>query len=217
MFRLLILLAAVFLAAWGLMWLADHPGVATVTWGGVEYRFSLLVALGAVAAVAILWSIVWGLLRFVFRIPSLMSIAARARRREKGLAAVSRGLIAVHAGDARAATRHAGEAGRLLERHPMTKLLRAQAAQLAGDRERAIAAYNEMLEHDETHALALRGLHVEAHRSGDHEAALQYAVRANAHAPAAWAGQAVLDDRTRRGDWAGALGDRRFERRRPTD
>ena len=30
-------------------------------------------------------------------------------------------------------------------------------------------------------------------------------MRANAHAPAAWAGQAVLDDRTRRGDWAGAL------------
>src|SRR5208282_3697654 len=34
---------------------------------------------------------------------------------------------------------------------------------------------------------------------------LEYAVRANARAPAAWAGQAVLDDRTRRGDWAGAL------------
>ncbi len=205
MFRLLILLAAVALAAWGLMWLADHPGVATVTWGGVEYKFSLTIAVAAVAAIAILWSIAWGLLRFVFRIPSLMSIAARARRREKGLAAVSRGLIAVHAGDARAAIKHAAEAGRLLERHPMTKLLRAQAAQLAGDRERAIAAYSEMLEHDETHALALRGLHVEARRSGDHEAALQYAVRANAHAPAAWAGQAVLDDRTRRGDWAGAL------------
>ena len=30
-------------------------------------------------------------------------------------------------------------------------------------------------------------------------------MRANARAPAAWAGQAVLDDRTRRGDWAGAL------------
>ena len=205
MFRLLILLAAVALAAWGVMWLAEHPGVATVTWGGVEYKFSLMLALGAVAAIAVLWSIAWGLLRFVFRIPSLMSIAARARRQEKGLAAVSRGLIAVGAGDARAAARHAADASRLLDRHPMTKLLRAQAAQLAGDREASVAAYNEMLEHDETHALALRGLHVEARRGGDHEAALQYALRANAHAPAAWAGQAVLDDRTRRGDWAGAL------------
>jgi HemY protein len=30
-------------------------------------------------------------------------------------------------------------------------------------------------------------------------------MRANARAPAAWAGQAALDDRSRRGDWAGAL------------
>ena len=205
MFRLLILLAAVALAAWGLMWLADNPGVVSVTWGGVEYKFSMMLALGIVAAIAILWSIVWGLLRFVFRIPSLMSLAARARRREKGLAAVSRGLIAVGSGDARAAAKHAAEASRLLEHHPMTKVLRAQAAQLAGDRQEAVGAYNEMLEHHEMHGLGLRGLHVEARRGGDHEAALQYAVRANAHAPAAWAGQAVLDDRTRRGDWTGAL------------
>ncbi len=30
-------------------------------------------------------------------------------------------------------------------------------------------------------------------------------MRAHAHTPTAWAGQAVLDDRARRGDWAGAL------------
>ena len=217
MFRLLILLAAVALAAWGLMWLADNPGVVTVTWGGVEYKFSMMLALGVVAAIAILWSIVWGVLRFVFRIPSLMSLAARARRREKGLAAVSRGLIAVGTGDARAASKHAAEARRLLRRDPMTKLLRAQAAQLAGDRRETVAAYNEMLEHHETHGLGLRGLHVEARRGGDHEAALQYAMRANAHAPAAWAGQAVLDDRARRGDWTGALATVDFERRRAPD
>ena len=187
------------------MWFADNPGIVTLTWRGVEYQVSVMVAIGIVAAVAIVWSIVWGLLRFVLRIPSLMSLAARARRREKGLAAVSRGLIAVNTGDVRAAGKHAADANRLLANEPMAKLLTAQAAQLAGDRERAVAAYNAMLEHPDTHGLGLRGLHVEARRGGDHEAALQYAMRANAHAPAAWAGQAVLDDRTRSGDWAGAL------------
>ncbi len=205
MFRLLIVLAGVALAAWGLMWFADNPGLVTLTWRGVEYKVSMMVALGLVAAVAIVWSIIWGVLRFVLRIPSLMSLAARARRREKGLTAVSRGLIAVNTGDVRAAGKHAADANRLLANEPMAKLLTAQAAQLAGDRERAVAAYNAMLDHPDTHGLGLRGLHVEAHREGDHEAALQYAMRANAHAPAAWAGQAVLDDRTRRGDWAGAL------------
>jgi HemY protein len=205
MFRLLIFLAAVALAAWGLLWLADNPGVVTVAWRGVEYQVSLMLALGVVAALAVVLSIVWAVLRFVFNIPSLVTLAARARRREKGLLALSRGMIAVGAGDARAAARHASDAARLVEHEPMTKLLRAQAAQLAGDKQGAIAAYAAMLEHHETHGLGLRGLHLEARRGGQHEAALQYAMRANAHAPAAWAGQAVLDDRARRGDWAGAL------------
>jgi HemY protein len=205
MVRLLIFLAALALAAWGLMWLSDNPGVVTIVWRGVEYRVSLMLALGVVAAVAVVLSIIWGVLRFVFNIPSLVTLAARARRREKGLLALSRGMIAVGAGDARAAAKHAADASRLVAHEPMTKLLRAQAAQLAGDREGAVAAYNAMLEHHETHGLGLRGLHHEARRDGNHEAALQYAMRASAHAPAAWAGQAVLDDRARRGDWAGAL------------
>jgi HemY protein len=205
MVRLLIFLAAVALAAWGLSWLADNPGVVTLTWRGVEYQVSLMLALGAILALAVALSIVWAVLRFIFRIPSLVSLASRARKREKGFLALTRGMIAVGAGDARAAAKHASEASRLVAHEPMTKLLQAQSAQLAGDRAGAVAAYNAMLDHHETHGLGLRGLHFEARRAGDHEAALQYAMRANARAPAAWAGQAVLDDRTRRGDWAGAL------------
>src|SRR5271163_3629786 len=205
MFRLLIFLAALALAAWGLSWLANNPGDVTLTWRGVEYQASLMLALGAVAALAILIALLWGIIRFVFRIPSLVSLASRARRREKGFQALSRGVIAVSAGDARAAAKHAAEASRLIAHEPMTKLLQAQSAQLAGDMQGAVAAYNAMLDHHETHGLGLRGLHLEARRAGDHQAALEYAMRANARAPAAWAGQAVLDDRTRRGDWAGAL------------
>ncbi len=205
MFRLLIFLAGLALAALGLTWLADNPGVVTLTWRGVEYDVSLMLALGVVAALAIAISIVWGVLRFLFRIPSLVSMTAQARKREKGFAALSRGMIAIGAGDVRAAARHAAEANRLVGHEPMTKLLCAQAAQLSGDRKGAVDAFNAMLDHPSTHGLGLRGLHLEARRAGDHEAALQYAMRAGAHAPAAWAGQAVLDDRARRGDWAGAL------------
>jgi len=205
MIRLLIFLAALALAALGLTWLANNPGVVDVTWRGEEYEVSLMFALAAVLAFAIALAIVWGLLRFVFRVPSLVSIGARTRRREKGFQALSRGMLAVGAGDARGAAKHAYEASRLIGNEPMTKLLQAQSAQLAGDRARAVAAYNAMLDHQETHGLGLRGLHIEARRAGDHAAALQYAIRANSRAPAAWAGQAVLDDRTQRGDWAGAL------------
>ena len=150
-------------------------------------------------------ALAWGVVRFVFRIPSLMSLAAKARRREKGYTAVSGGMVAVGSGDARAASRHAAEARKHLGDEPLTKLLRAQAAQLAGDRAGAAAAFREMLDHPQTHALGLRGLHIEARRAGDHQAALEYARRAHNHAALPWAAQAVLDDRAEHGDWAGAL------------
>ena len=205
MVRLLIFLAALALAAFGLTWLANNPGVVDLTWRGEEYEVSLMFALAAVLALAVAIAIVWAVLRFVFRIPSLVSVGAQARRREKGFQALSRGMLAVGAGDARAAAKHASDANRLIGREPMAKLLQAQSAQLSGDTTGAVAAYNTMLEHHETQGLGLRGLHLEARRAGNHEAALQYAMRANARAPAAWAGQAVLDDRARRGDWPGAL------------
>src|SRR5208283_3043639 len=127
MFRLLIFLAALALAAWGLTWLADNPGDVTLTWRGVEYEVSLMLALGAVAALAVALAMVWGLLRFVFRVPSLVSLSARARKREKGYLALTRGMIAVGAGDSRAAAKHASEASRLIAHEPMTKLLKAQS------------------------------------------------------------------------------------------
>ena len=74
---------------------------------GVEYQVSLMLALGAVVAFAVALSIAWGLLRFVFRIPSLVSLTARAHKREKGYLALTRGMIAVGAGDARGCRQHA--------------------------------------------------------------------------------------------------------------
>src|SRR5271163_1787002 len=205
MTRLLIFLVALALAAYGLTWLAENPGEIALTWRGVEYDVSLMVGLGVVAGLAVLLALAWGVVRFVFRLPSLVSLAAKARRREKGYAALSRGMVAVGSGDARAASRDAAEARKHLGDQPLTKLLRAQAAQLAGDRAGAAAAFRDMLEHPQTHALGLRGLHIEARRAGDHAAALEYAAQASKHAALPWAAQAVLDDRAAHSDWAGAL------------
>ena len=130
MLRLLSFLVALALVAFGLMWLADNPGEVALTWRGTEYDVSLMFALGIVIALALALGVVWSILRFVFRIPSLLSLAQRARRREKGYAALSRGMIAVGSGDARSANRHAAEARKFLADEPLAKLLRAQAAQL---------------------------------------------------------------------------------------
>ena len=75
----------------------------------------------------------------------VVALSGRARRRARGFAAISRGLIAVGSGDARAAERSATEARRLLGDESMTLLLSAQAAQLSGDRPGAEAAFSRML------------------------------------------------------------------------
>ena len=125
MVRLLIFLGALALAAGGLTWLANNPGVVDVTWRGEEYEVSLMFGLAAVLALAIAIAIVWGVLRFVFRIPSLVSVGAQTRRREKGFQALSRGMLAVGAGDARGAAKHAYDASRLIGNEPMTNFASA--------------------------------------------------------------------------------------------
>ena len=141
MVRVLLFLALLCLASLGLAWLANQPGQVDLTLAGYHVETSLIWALGGVVALAIVIALLWGIIRFVFRIPSLVSLAKRARRREKGFAALSRGMVAVGSGDVRAASRHAAEAHRLIGAEPLTRLLRAQAAQLAGDRAGAEIAF----------------------------------------------------------------------------
>ena len=205
MWRLLAFLAALGLAAWGLSWLSDNPGEVTLTWRGLEYNASLMVAAGLACGIVVAIGLAWSVLGFLLRAPALLALAGRARRRDRGFRALSRGMIAVGAGDAREANRCAAEADKYFEDESLTKLLRAQAAQLSGDRAGAVAAFNAMLASDDTHMLGLRGLHVEARRAGQAEAALGYAKRAYARAMPPWAAQAVLDDYAARGDWANAL------------
>jgi HemY protein len=205
MLRLLAFLAVLGLAAWGLSWLADNPGAVSLTWRGVEYNASLMVALGLALAAVVGLSLAFWLLRLVLRAPALAALAMRARRRERGFAALSRGMIAVGVGDVRQANRCAREAERFFGDQSLTLLLRAQSAQLSGDRVGAAAAFNDMLAGKDTHMLGLRGLHVEARRAGQPQAALEYAKRAYGLGAPPWAAQAVLDDFSARGEWANAL------------
>ena len=206
MWRALVFIGLLALAAFGAVWLADRPGNVVVNWGGYQAQTSVAVAAVLTIGIAIALAFLWAVVTFVLSVPNRMSYASRARRRAKGYAAVSRGMVAVGAGDPGAARRHAGEAERLLGREPLTLLLKAQAAQIAGDRSGAEAAFRGMAEDSETRVLGLRGLFVEARRRGDAVAARAYAGEAARLAPAVgWANEAVLEAQCADGDWRGAL------------
>ncbi|MDP8920477.1 MAG: heme biosynthesis protein HemY [Pseudomonadota bacterium] len=206
MWRALVFIGLLCVAAFGAVWLADRPGTVLVTFGGYEVQTSVSVAAIALVGVALALALLWSLVSGVLQLPSRLTFASRARRRSRGYQAVSRGMVAVGAGDTIAARRYANEAERLLGKEPLTLLLKAQAAQISGNREAAEKAFTQMMDEDETRVLGLRGLFVEARRRGDVGAAHQYASEAVRLAPAAaWASDAVLESRCADRDWRGAL------------
>ena len=199
----LILIGAI---AYGVALLADQPGDVIVTWQGLRMKTSLLVLGAATLAAAIALSFVFGLIRWIARSPIVLSRLLRNRRGVRAYEAISRGLIAVGAGDIAAAQRFTAEVQRLAPGEPLALLLGAQAAQLAGDRDAAERAFQTMAARPDTKALGLHGLFIEAQRRNDAGNARAYAEEAARITPSlGWAGTAVLEARCRDGDWAGAL------------
>ena len=114
---------------------------------------------------------VWSIVRTILRSPDLIAMFLSHRRGVRGYLAISRGLIAVGAGDARAAKRAADEAERIAPGEPLALLLNAQVAQLSGDRAAAEHAFRAMAERDDTKLLGparplYRGAAAQGHRRG---------------------------------------------------
>jgi HemY protein len=206
MIRILLFILGVIAAALGLAWLADRPGTVTIEWFGYQVETSALIGALAVAALVVVLLLIWALLSFVVTRPAALVAHMKERRRQQGLDALSRGLIAIGVGDRVLATRYATVAGRHLPNEPLTALLRAQAAQLKGDREAARRVFEAMLDRPETELLGLRGLFLEAKRRDDTQAAralVEQTVRRDPEL--GWSVNALFDLQARAGDWAGAL------------
>lgn len=206
MFRLVGYLLAIALAASGLAWLADQPGDVRITWQGQQYqdslfKFAVILAL-AVATVIFLWS----LLKAIWNSPAVFGERMVRRRQKRGLDAISSGMIAVGAGDKGLASQFALQARKALPHEPLTQLLRAQSAQLAGDRATARRIFEGMLVSPETEQLGLRGLYLEAEHEGESEAARNFAERAlRANPKLGWSADALFDHQCKTKDWARAL------------
>lgn len=205
MFRLLVFFLVVAVIAAGAVWLSDQQGSLTLDWQGYEIRITIL---GAVIVTVIGFSVLYGVLRFigtVMRAPANAAKSMRIRRRERGLEALSRGLIAVSSGHVKLADKLSAKAHKLMPREPLTLLLQAQAAQLKGDANLAGQVYRTMLEEETTQTLGLLGLFNEARRVGDNQVALMIAERAVSVEPdSPWATPALMDLQAGESDWVAA-------------
>jgi HemY protein len=203
--RALLALAVIAIAAAATAFLADNPGRVEILWQGWRIDTSLGVVVGAAVLAALAAAFLLWLVSRIVGSPRALLRRRRERRRRAGYAALTRGIVAVAAGDVDEARRHARRAEALLAEPPLTLLLSAQAAQLAGDEAAAKKFFTAMLDRRDTEFLGLRGLFNQALRDGDQRAARGLAERAAALRPdAPWALTARLDLEARAGDWQAA-------------
>ncbi|HET6388988.1 heme biosynthesis protein HemY [Hyphomicrobium sp.] len=206
MVRLVVYLLTIALIAAGLAWLADRPGTLQIAWQGYDIETSVFRAVVILAAAVATLVFLWSVFRALWNSPAALGDRLLRQRQKKGLDALSSGLIAIGAGDSALASRYALQARKTLPHEPLTHLLRAQSAELAGDRAAARRIYEAMLASPETEQLGLRGLFLEAQREGAGEAARQFAARAlKANPKLEWSSTALFEELCKQKDWSGAL------------
>lgn len=208
MIRILGFLVLVIALAVGFSWLADRPGDMVVTFGGYQYRVTLMVAAVIITAVVAAIMIGWWLVKSIWNSPQAIARHFRVRRRDRGYQALSTGMIAAGSGDSALARRKKQEAMKLIsaDQEPLIHLLDAQASLLEGDHAAARAKFEAMLKDPELKLLGLRGLYLEAERVGETEAARHYARQAVEQAPQlGWASNAALETMAMNGQWDEAL------------
>ncbi len=165
------------------VFLAEFPGVMSLTWLGYEIEMSFGIFIIAVIVLMVLLAVGYVVMRYIWRFPWIMGGKMSTSRSRRGQEAVSRGILAAAAGDIEAAEEWTRRAKRLAADQPLTGLLTAQTAQLKGDHETATAVFVGMLDKDETRLLGLRGLVTQAMREDNDERALEYAREAYAMRP----------------------------------
>jgi HemY protein len=206
MMRLVLFLLGVLLLAAGLSWLADRPGTLLITWQDYKISTSVFEAVVMFAVLLGLAILTWSILRQVWSSPAAVGHFLTRRRQRRGLDALSSGMIAIGAGDRSMATRYALQARKSLPNEPLTHLLRAQAAQLSGDKTTARRIFEAMLASPDTEQLGLRGLFLEASRENEPEAQRQFAERAlRLNAKLSWPVEALFTLQCKTGNWAEAL------------
>ncbi|MHC8508775.1 MAG: heme biosynthesis HemY N-terminal domain-containing protein [Rhodospirillales bacterium] len=202
MLRALRFFIIVSLLAVAAAWLAREPGVVSLDWRGWRIETSGAVLAFAAVVFGLAVAFVHRLWRYLRGAPSRIGASSRRRKRTQGYQALTKGMVALAAGDAEEARRHGRRAEGLLNDPPITMLLSAQAAQLAGDETAAKRFFDAMSENPETEFLGLRGLLSQAMKDGDYDQGLDLARRARRLRPESpWVAEALFDLQSRKGLW----------------
>jgi HemY protein len=189
------------------IWIASQQGTVDVVWNdytvslhlGIFLLFLTLFTLIAVAFFRLVGAIVGA--------PVSMSRRRRERNRKKGFQALTRGFVAIAAGDGKKATGYAKDVRHLLpDETGLPLLLEAQAARLRGEESAARNSFEQLLGDKDAAFFGIRGLLKSSLDEGDAVKALGYAKTAldkNPKQP--WILKSVYDLELQNHHWHAAM------------
>lgn len=210
--KIVIFLGIVVAGTWGIGALMQADGGIRLSVAGTELTLGPLESIIALILLMIgSWllfkvvGLVIAFVRFALGDTTAINRFFDRRRERRGYDALAEGMMALASGESKLAMTKAAKAERLLERPELTTLLTAQAAEQAGDAEKAAEAYKQLLKDDKTRFVGVRGLMKQQLDAGDTDKALKLAEKAFALKPKHLETQdTLLQLQANAHDWAGA-------------
>ncbi|OYW73620.1 MAG: heme biosynthesis protein HemY, partial [Asticcacaulis sp. 32-58-5] len=183
-----------------------EAGRASLIWMGYRVDTSATAAIILIGVLAFTAVCFWNLALWLSRSPQRQAKARAETRRRQADDTLSKGFMAVAAGDGAEARRHAVKAIDLSDNVPLVRVLGALAAETAQDDTATHAAYSAMLSVPELKLAGLKGLMTLAQKQGDRLEAIRLAEEAYSQTkPAMWAFRTLFEARLTAGEWAEAL------------
>lgn len=188
------------------IWLSTQQGEIDIAWRDYTLSVQLGIFLLALVVVVFLLVALFNFAKFITNLPARYGRYRGAKAHERGYQALTRGFVAIAAGDAKKATQYAKDVRYLIPHETgLPLLLEAQAARLRGEEEVARHSFEELLKDKDAAFFGIRGLLKSSLDAGDTVAALEYARTALAQNPKQpWIIKSVYDLEIRNHQWRGA-------------
>jgi HemY protein len=210
--RIILFIGTIALITFGIVFVIETGGEVRVSVASMEYSFSPLMAMiSMILLLLAIWLtiVVLGFLLAVFHFfngdETAISRYIHRNREKRGFDALADGMVALAAGEGKAALAQVSKAEKMLARPELTNLLSAQAAEMTGDTKKALKYYKSLLENDRTRFVGVRGLMKQKLADGDTDTAMKLAEKAFALRPAHEETQNLLFEmQSDAGNWQGA-------------
>jgi len=205
-FRALWFFVQIALVVAAAIWISTQQGAVDIQWRDYTLSINMGIFLLGLALFVIVTTALFHFITWLVDLPGRYGRYRGVKAREKGYQSLTRGFVAIAAGDAKRATQYAKDVRYLLpDEQGLPLLLEAQAARLRGEEDVARNAFEELLKDKDASFFGIRGLLKSSLDHGDVRAALAYAKTALAQNPKQpWILKTVYDLELQNGNWQNA-------------